>query len=289
VLYFGYGSNLDAADRNRWCAARSLPPLDLTPAGIVYLPDRRLAFTHRSTTRGGGVLDVPPAVGCAVAGVVYRAGERALEALDRKESEGHTYRRVETVALDDAGNEHEVVTYEVEPGHRETFVDPAPAYVDVVRRGYAAFGVDAAPLEAAACDRAHAGSVRHLFVYGTLMSGELRYPALARHGVRPAGAGRTSGMLLDFGEHPGLVLGGDGPVYGEIYDVPSPEPLFRELDAIEDFKGFGAAGSWYRRAVLRVSAASSGSLLAWTYLFAGDGRGVATIASGDWRRREDRA
>src|SRR6187401_187193 len=100
MLYFAYGSNLERADLDRWCEAKSLPPLQLETVGIAYLADRRLAFTHRSRTRGGGVLDIPRQRGSAVAGVIFRVSSaRDIEPLDRKEGEGHTYRRVAGFAL----------------------------------------------------------------------------------------------------------------------------------------------------------------------------------------------
>ncbi len=106
MLYFGYGSNLCGSDLSRWCVERSLKPIALTRVVHAFVPDRRLAFTHRSTTRGGGVLDIPEARGAAVAGVLFRvAGDEAIATLDRKESEGHTYRRIETIALTEDGGE----------------------------------------------------------------------------------------------------------------------------------------------------------------------------------------
>ena len=58
VLYFAYGSNLNETDLDRYCLERALPPIGLESVGLGFLPDRRLAFTHRSSSRGGGVLDV---------------------------------------------------------------------------------------------------------------------------------------------------------------------------------------------------------------------------------------
>src|SRR6516165_8704074 len=91
---FAYGSNLDPADLDRWCASRGVPRVTLDRPVRGFLPDRRLAFSHRSTTRGGGVLDVVDAPGHAVEGIMFAVSDRALEILDRKESSGHVYRRV---------------------------------------------------------------------------------------------------------------------------------------------------------------------------------------------------
>ena len=287
MLYFGYGSNLSGIDLGRWCRERGLDPIPLERVGPAFLPDRRLAFTHRSTTRGGGVLDIPPARGGAVAGVLFRVpSDGAIETLDRKESEGHTYRRIETVALTEDGAERPVFTYEVVPSCREPFVTPAPDYLDVVRRGYDEHGLAQEPLGAAARGAPHPGPIAGLFVYGTLRRGEERHPVLARHDASGGETAATTGTLLDLGPYPGLIV--DGPkasVAGEIYRVPDPESFFGELDTIETFRGFGVPGSLYRRAVVRVRRADSGSTLAWTYVYAGSRSGVRVIASGDWRER----
>jgi gamma-glutamylcyclotransferase (GGCT)/AIG2-like uncharacterized protein YtfP len=287
MLYFGYGSNLCDDDLSRWSVERGLDPVRLRPVVPAFLPDRRLAFTHRSTTRGGGVLDIPEARGSAVAGVLFRApADAAIATLDRKESEGHTYRRIETVALTDDGAETPVFTYEVAPASRASFVTPAPGYLDVVRRGYVEHGLAREPLEAAARGASHSGPVAGLFVYGTLRRGEERHPVLARHAVTDGEGATTTGALLDLGPYPGLVVdGASGSVAGELYPTADPEALFEELDAIETFRGFGVEGSEYRRAIVRVRRLSSGSALAWTYVYAGSRGACGVIASGDWRER----
>jgi gamma-glutamylcyclotransferase (GGCT)/AIG2-like uncharacterized protein YtfP len=285
MLYFGYGSNLCEPDLARYCRDRGLAPIRLERVGPAFLPDRRLAFTHRSTSRGGGVLDVPPARGQAVAGVLFRvSSDDSIAALDRKEGEGHTYLRFEPVVLTEDGTEHRAIAYEVSPKCREPFVAPAPSYLDVVRRGYEAHGIDLAPLTAAAVGRSHVGPVPYVFVYGTLRRGEERHPALLRHTVTGGEAATTAGTLLDLGPYPGLVVDGQGgSVTGELYGIPDSDSLFEELDAIETFRGFGVPGSLYRRAVVRVRTAGSGSKLAWTYVCLDPPTGSPVIGSGDWR------
>jgi gamma-glutamylcyclotransferase (GGCT)/AIG2-like uncharacterized protein YtfP len=274
MLYFGYGSNLCEADLAFYCQQRGLPPIRLERVGPAFLPDRRLAFTHRSTTRGGGVLDVPPARGEAVAGVLFRvASETGLAALDRKEGDGHHYLRFESVVLTEDGAEASAFAYEVEPASREPFVAASPAYLDVVRRGYEDHGLDLAPLTAAAEDRSPAGPVARLFVYGTLRRGEERHPVLLRHAATGGETATTAGTLLDLGAYPGLIV--DGPessVVGELYAAADQDALFAELDEIESFRGFGRPGSVYRRAIVRVRERESRSPLAWTYVYTGPER-----------------
>lgn len=282
MLYLGYGSNLDAPDLARWCRENGRPPVRLDRVAPAFLPDRRLAFSHRSTTRGGGVLDVAASTGSAVAGVMFREpSPEALETLDLKESRGHAYRRIETVALTADGAEHPVFTYEVHPAGRLPYVPPPAGYLDVVRRGYRAHelaGDALEALEAAARGEPHPGAVLRLFVYGTLRAGEERHPILLRHGAGAGELATVDGTLLDFGDYPGMVLDGGGRrIVGELHTVRDPGALIRELDPIE--------GSLYRRAVVRAEPPEGGVSLAWAYVYTGAIEGAPTIASGDWRGR----
>jgi gamma-glutamylcyclotransferase (GGCT)/AIG2-like uncharacterized protein YtfP len=287
MLYFGYGSNLCGLDLSGWCRERGLDPIRLARAGPAFLPDRRLAFTHRSTTRGGGVLDIPQARGGAVLGVLFHVpADEAIATLDRKEREGHAYRRIETVALTEDGAEVPAFTYEVDPLRREPFVAPAPSYLDAVRRGHDEHGLAREPLDAAARNESPVGPIAGLFVYGTLRRGEERHPALARHGAVGGEKAATAGTLLDLGPYPGLIVDGqNASIAGELYVAPDPDALFAELDAIETFRGFGVPGSLYRRAIVRVRRADHGSTLAWTYVYAGSRDGSRVIPSGDWLGR----
>ena len=285
MLYFGYGSNLCEADLARYCRERGLPPIHLKRVGPAFLPDRSLAFRHRSSSRGGGVLDVPKAGGSAVAGIVFRVtSDRSIATLDRKEGEGHVYLRFDTVALTEDGEEQPAFAYEVADTHREPFIAPASSYLDVVRRGYLDHGLDPSHLEAAAGGRSSAGPVSAVFVYGTLRRDEERHPALLRHGAKGGELASTNGTLLDLGPYPGLILDGPkAPVAGELYATPHLSALFAELDAVETFRGFGVQGSLYRRAVVRVRRPGLASTLAWTYVYDGPRDRARVISSGDWR------
>ena len=287
MLYFAYGSNLDEGDLARFCGERGFDPLVLEPVGAAYLPDRRLAFTHRSTSRGGGVLDVPPARGRAVAGVLFRVpSDEAVAALDRKETDGHVYERFASIVLTEDGAEQKIFSYQVASSHRLPFVAPVASYLEIVRRGYRAHGLDVGPLDAAAEGRSPSDPIAGLFVYGTLRLGEERHGVLIRHGATGGERVSTIGTLFDLGAYPGLaVVEPCGTVVGELYVAPDVDALFRELDPIETFHGFGAAGSLYRRAVIRVRDRTSRSTLAWTYVFTRSTDGIPIIASGDWRRR----
>jgi cation transport regulator ChaC len=196
-FYFAYGSNLCGPDLARWCRETGCGPVGLAASGRALLPDRRLAFTHRSTTRRGGVLDILSERGCAVDGMLFRLPSKgAIALLDRKEGEGHAYARISAVALSDEGAEVPAITYEVVAARREAFVPPAAAYLDIVRRGYAEHGIATDALDAASRGLRHRGPVSGLFVYGTLLPGEERHPVLARHGLAGGTPATTSGVSI---------------------------------------------------------------------------------------------
>ena len=74
-LYFGYGSNLNAADMQRWADERSVPPLNLQPLEPVWLPDYVPVFDYYSRSRQGGALNLRPHRGGLTAGVRTRPPE----------------------------------------------------------------------------------------------------------------------------------------------------------------------------------------------------------------------
>lgn len=93
----------------------------------------------------------------------------------------------------------------------------------------------------------------YVFIYGTLRAGEINdlQTAAARRGL-PApvwvGRGSVPGMLVDFGDWPGLVPVDDGRrVRGDIYRV---EPaLIGLMDEIEEYTP-GQTGCFVRRDVI---------------------------------------
>jgi gamma-glutamylcyclotransferase (GGCT)/AIG2-like uncharacterized protein YtfP len=73
---------------------------------------------------------------------------------------------------------------------------------------------------------------RHVFVYGTLRRGEQRDINRLLPLPRWIGQGSVAGCLYDLGSYPGLRLGGQARVVGEIYAI---EPqLETRLDEIEE-------------------------------------------------------
>ncbi len=75
-------------------------------------------------------------------------------------------------------------------------------------------------------------SARYVFVYGTLRKGEERDINRLRPAPRWIGQGSVAGVMHHLGSYPGLVLGGQGTVHGEVYAVEAE--LERVLDEIEE-------------------------------------------------------
>jgi len=80
--------------------------------------------------------------------------------------------------------------------------------------------------------------MQHVFVYGTLRTGESNdiHRAAERNGIADpvlVGSGRIHGRLYDFGAYPGVVLDADASsVHGDVYRIE--DTLVPVLDEIEE-------------------------------------------------------
>lgn len=282
MRYFGYGSNLDLTDLRRWCGEKGMPLGRYEPAGAAFLPDHALAFHYYSRPRTGGALDVTPALGCAVPGVLFDIDDNARAVLDRKEGLGLRYELREVTVLRASGAMERAFTYGVmEPFREGRFIAPSEHYVSVVRRGLGVHRLPTGPLEAAAGGRPPPPLPEALFVYGTLKRGHCREALLAQTHVEPA---TIRGELVDLGAYPGL-RAGSAVIHGELHRPRSASELpalLDRLDPVEDFEGWHAIDrSMYHRAIVWAETAS-GPRLAWTYRYRGaEERPV--IADGRWR------
>jgi gamma-glutamylcyclotransferase (GGCT)/AIG2-like uncharacterized protein YtfP len=277
TLYFGYGSNLDATDWNAFCARWGYVGAELIPVGTALMLDCELAFDRYAASRRGGALNLRDRPGQAVEGVVFQANRAALYALDRKEGAPVHYRRFDRHAVMPDGHVLPVMTY-VAPS--EGFQVPHADYLAVVRRGQAAHGIAHGMMEAVARDATPPLTIRHLFVYGTLMQGEANAHHLEGVARMP---GRVAGRLHDCGAYPALSLG-EGEVHGELVQLPLER--LAGMDALEDSAPGGAPGGMYRRSVLPVQTAS-GIIRAYAYVM-DDAGGFPLIPGGDWRSVPDR-
>lgn len=277
TLHFAYGSNLDAEDWRGFCGRNGCVEARLEPVGPALLLDRELVFDRHSRGRQGGVLNLRHRPGQAVEGVLFRADAAALDLLDRKEGAPAHYARVACHAVLPDGGVVEAMTY---AGPSQGAHTPHADYLAVVRRGLRAHGLGHAMLEAAARGETPALTIRHLFVYGTLMEGEANAHHLA--GIARL-AGTVRGVLHNDGPAPGLALG-DGEVQGEVVELPLDR--LAGMDALEEAAPAGAPGGLYRRTVLPVRT-TAGVLRAYAYVM-DDASHLPVIAGGDWRSVEGR-
>lgn len=272
-IYFGYGSNLNASDLDRWCVESGLATGWLRRVTRGWLPDHRLAFDHRSVRRRGGTLNVRRAACCAAPGVLFEVSGDGWAALDRKEGHGRGhYRRCEVIALTADGSTVPVVTYE--STRPEAPMEPAAGYLDIVRQGYRDHGLAHNAVEAAA--HGLEGSVDRIFVYGSLKRG-----GWLAHQLQPdvidARDISIRGDLYDLGEYPGYRHGA-GRVHGELCRVRGVEAVLARLDDIEGFAGYGRPDNLFRRVLVEPHGESEP---AWAYLLVAPMRGPQ-LPAGRW-------
>ena len=281
---FAYGSNTNAADWRAWCARTGHDPAALRPIGIGILPDARLAFDFFGTGRGGGVLNFQPRLGGYVEGVVLEVSEAGWRALDQKEGVPNAYqRRARHIILPD-GQVLEAIAYQVIPERQQGHVAPPSAYLNAVRRGFAAHGLHPHPLEAAARGEEGCHALADVFVYGTLMQGGFWHGPAAQAGIAAITPAQATGTLFDLGDYPALTLGEPTPIQGEILTFQDIAKALPVLDEIEDAAPDGAASGMYRRTIIMVTDHAGQTRRAWAYVMAPTTlTGAPLIASGDWR------
>ena len=98
--------------------------------------------------------------------------------------------------------------------------------------------------------------------------------SLLATGARFVGFGRVRGDLLNLGRYPGLV-GGRGPVHGEVYEVEDPE-LLRAIDRAEGYN--------FERRLKLVTLANGRRRQAWLYQYSGPRQGAVPIRDGKYRQ-----
>ncbi|MCA3415215.1 MAG: gamma-glutamylcyclotransferase [Roseomonas sp.] len=281
---FAYGSNTDALDWRAWCARTGHDPAAVRPIGTAILPDARLAFDFFGKGRGGGVLNFQPRLGGYVEGVVLEVSEAGWRALDQKEGVPNAYQRRQRHIILPDGQALEAIAYQVIPERQQGHVAPSLAYLNAVRRGFAAHGLHPGPLEAAALGAEGCRMLADVFVYGTLMQGGFWHGPAAQAGIAAITPAQATGTLFDLGDYPALGLGSAAAVSGEILtfqDIASALPI---LDEIEDAAPEGAASDMYRRTILNVRDTTGRHRRAWAYVMAPENlSGAPIIPSGDWR------
>ncbi|MEP1122862.1 MAG: gamma-glutamylcyclotransferase [Ilumatobacter sp.] len=124
--------------------------------------------------------------------------------------------------------------------------------------------------------------VNHVFVYGTLRPGEVRWPFLERFVVDEGWDDTIVGRLFDTGlDYPAALLDDraepGGTIVGRTYALldATLEQCLRVLDVEED-----TVGGRYRRTVVTTARGTT----AYVYEY-GEGLDLVPIVSGDWLTR----
>ncbi|WP_268885397.1 gamma-glutamylcyclotransferase family protein [Agrobacterium vitis] len=144
VLYFAYGSNMDATQMKARCP-------DARVVGLASLNGHVLCFPRRSKTRGCGVSSILAKDGCETWGVIYELSDADLVALDRNEGyrqdrdpSNNAYNRI-TVSVKLDGKRIDAETYVA--SRQEGVHPPNAGYLAHIRDGAAHHGLPAAYLE----------------------------------------------------------------------------------------------------------------------------------------------
>lgn len=141
VMYFAYGSNLDARQMRSRCASAEAE-------ARAVLPNHALAFGGFSRRWGGGVATVVRTRGERVEGLLYRLPQIELVDLDRYEGCPHAYQRRSFAVTDEHGHRWRAQLY-LQPDERFVPWLPQPCYLRVLRRAYKRLGFDLGRLTAA--------------------------------------------------------------------------------------------------------------------------------------------
>jgi len=262
LLYFGYGSNLNFDQANKWGLSEEI----FKPVFPAYLPDNSLNFNYFSKRWNGAALNITPNRGHYVTGYVYEIVKDALDLLDQKEGHPHIYCREKVVVLDIYGNEFDAFTYRVVPEHiSDKFEPPNQEYFTTCEIGRNQFSISLEQLYLAAKND-KPRSCNFIFLYGTLMPGELNCGIWRGHRtidyIEPA---RTNGILFDHGNYPGLSIGGEKYVRGDVIEFYDINTILDILDTFEGFKCFGNSDNLFRRTLLKCQIRGGRTKICWTY------------------------
>ncbi len=121
----------------------------------------------------------------------------------------------------------------------------------------------------------------HVFVYGTLRRGEANDINRLRPAPQFLGRARIHGTLYDLGPYPGVILGGECWVQGEVYAITAD--LERQLDVIEGLAPVPSGE--YARRHLAVEVAGQALHCVVYEIHPARVLGHARIGSGDWLQR----
>ena len=282
-LYFAYGSNLNIEDLKRYEKRKNIEQsesfVNSTKIfdGIFFLPDYELQFPVYSRTREGGVLDVAPNKGHAVAGKLFEVVNWKL--LDRKEGSPNFYKKIPITVIGENGKTIDAVTYVVNSDKEQKYQKPHENYVKVVSDGYKDFGI----LEKypwahenliSASKNKQRQMIDRVFVYGTLREGNCRENSMNEISLGSKSE-KITAKMYNIGEFPAITLE-KGEVSGEIHQIKNEHTSLQTLDNIEGFYGYQNSSLYYRILI------NSSQGICWTYVWNGETNSYPVIKSGNW-------
>lgn len=143
MLYFAYGSNVNADHLRKYVLARKVDPFGFSPTGAAILHDYRLRTNYASCVHGAGACNIAPAHGQVTHGVVYRISPAVREALRAKEGWPVRYEEIKvSVHTLPWRKPIEAITYAVSESHRrETDIPVTAAYRKIILDGAHAAGI----------------------------------------------------------------------------------------------------------------------------------------------------
>jgi gamma-glutamylcyclotransferase (GGCT)/AIG2-like uncharacterized protein YtfP len=117
--------------------------------------------------------------------------------------------------------------------------------------------------------------IRHLFVYGTLRPGDVRWHFLSPFVVDDGWGDTVAGQLFDTGlDYPAAVFNDAGTIHGHTFALLETS-LVRALEVLDEVEGI--VDGEYSRVIVRTGRGVD----AWSYA-SGDGLELTLIPSGDW-------
>lgn len=285
MLYFGYGSNLDWKDWKGFCERKKRSSDGFTEIGPAWILGHNLKFHYFSSSRECGAADVVPLNHYhATPGALFELDSYALETMELKEgTKWNCYERKEVLVVMQSGEICTASTYVVCEGKiKNHYTKPSDEYERLIRRGLLR-----RELPDDGLDHSMNGSwtlpvIKHLFVYGTLMSGEVRHEEISSY-MESSIEGTAKGVLYDLDYYPGMKTG-EGLVHGELIKMNNVDSCLNKMDSIEGFYGFENKNSLYQRTIVPIQT-SEGVKWAWTYVYSGHVEESAQIESGRWKQR----
>ena len=281
-LYFGYGSNLDWNDWVQYCEKNNANPNGLKERDPAWLVGYHLKFHYHSRGRKGGAADVVPINDChATPGALFDVDPDAWSTLVAKEGAPNYYEEKDVLVIDSNGRLREAITFVVcDERIKPDFQRPTEVYHGLIHNGLRERGLPVKGLEMAMQHAFDSPTINHLFVYGTLMSGQKRFTQLEPYLLSQHDA-TVQGQLHHLGGYPGMKLG-DGVVHGQLMELDRVEACLERMDSIEGFLGFGRHDSLFDRTIVRVET-KQGHVWAWTYVYAREVEDESIIEDGRWR------